>query len=109
MLTVFIVIVAEDWNQVMYLYVRAMQANSSNGRPFAIAFFIGLFIVGNTILLALFTALLLKSQENAIEQEVLKKESEMVERAQSFRYVSTESVDAEEGNPCKKIKRKCSR
>ena len=60
-LTVFIVIVAEDWNQVMYLYVRALQADSSNGRTFAIAYFIGLFIVGNTVLLALFTALLLKS------------------------------------------------
>ena len=61
MLTVFIVIVAEDWNAVMYLYVRALSYNSSSGRNIAILYFVVLFMTGHIILLALFTALLLKS------------------------------------------------
>ena len=62
LVTVFIVIFAEDWNQVMYLYVRA----SGGARHLAIFYFLSLFIVGNTILLALFTALLLRSHESDV-------------------------------------------
>lgn len=61
LLTVFIVVVAEDWNQVMYLYVRALSEDGSFGRNLAQIYFICLFVLGNTIMLALFTALLLKS------------------------------------------------
>ena len=63
LVTVFIVIVAEDWNNYMYIYVRAFGYGSEIGRNIAIAYFIVLFLIGNTILLALFTALLLKSQD----------------------------------------------
>ena len=59
--TVFIVIIAEDWNAYMYTYVRAIGANSEGGRTIGIFYFITVFAVGNTIMLALFTALLLKS------------------------------------------------
>ena len=48
----------------MYLYVRALGYNSELGRNIAISYFILLFLIGNTIMLALFTALLLKSQES---------------------------------------------
>ena len=60
MVTVFIVIVAEDWNIIMYLYVRALDQKGSSGRIIALSYFLGLMIIGNIILLALFTALLLK-------------------------------------------------
>lgn len=50
----------------MYLYVRALGYKSEAGRNIAISYFIVLFLIGNTILLALFTALLLKSQESDI-------------------------------------------
>ena len=66
LVTVFIVIVAEDWNAVMYLYVRALGYDSSGGRTLATTYFIGLFIFGNVIMLAMFTALLLKSQDKDI-------------------------------------------
>ena len=59
---------AEDWNLVMYLYVRALGHNSDFGRTIAIFYFITLYIVGNMIFLALFTALLLKSQDSGMEE-----------------------------------------
>ena len=60
--TVFVIIVAEDWNVVMYTYVRALGATES-GRTLAIIYFIALFVMGNIIMLALFTALLLKGSQ----------------------------------------------
>ena len=63
-LTVFIVIVAEDWNAIMYLYVRALGYESDSGRNLALSYFLSLFIIGNTVMLSLFTALLLKSQKD---------------------------------------------
>ena len=83
LITVFIVIVAEDWNQVMYRYVRALDADGSGGRTTALLYFIVLFIVGNTVLLALFTALLLKSQDSdveSIEEETARKEKEKIKK-----------------------------
>ena len=68
MVTCFIVVIAEDWNQTMYLYVRALDVNGSSGRALALLYFVSLFIIGNTIMLALFTALLLKSQDTDLEK-----------------------------------------
>ena len=76
MVTCFIVIIAEDWNQTMYLYVRALDVDG--GRTLAITYFIALFILGNTILLALFTALLLRSQDD----ELKKLENKIEEKAE---------------------------
>ena len=81
LLTVFIVIVAEDWNAVMYLYVRALDEDSDAGRPLAVFYFFCLFVVGNTILLALFTALLLKNFKTDLD-EVAKKIEAKEERRQ---------------------------
>ena len=61
LITVFIVIVAEDWNQVMYLYVRAAGESSPLSWNIALIYFLLTMIIGNIILLALFTALLLKN------------------------------------------------
>ena len=52
---------AEDWNQVMYLYVRAVGLESNLNWHLAIIYFLIVMILGNIILLALFTALLLKN------------------------------------------------
>lgn len=52
----------------MYLYVRALEYDSDSGRTVALFYFLSLFIIGNTIMLALFTALLLKSQEVDMEK-----------------------------------------
>ena len=63
MVTIFIMIVGEDWNAVMYKYVRANSIDSAAGRYIAIVYFMFVMILGNIILLALFTALLLKNFE----------------------------------------------
>lgn len=52
----------------MYLYVRALSADGGIGRTLAQVYFLCLFILGNTIMLALFTALLLKSQDADFER-----------------------------------------
>lgn len=55
-ITVFIVLIGEDWNSSMYDHLRSA---GFSGYPF----FIGLFILGNLILLNLFLAILLKNFE----------------------------------------------
>ena len=67
LVTVFVIIVGDDWNSVMYLYVRAVGIESSNGRNLALAYFIILYVIGNIILLAIFTALLLKNFETNLD------------------------------------------
>ena len=57
-----------SYNQTMYLYVRALDVNGTSGRTLALTYFVGLFIIGNTIMLALFTALLLKSHDSDLEK-----------------------------------------
>lgn len=56
LITVFIVLIGEDWNSSMYDHVRA-------GGWGGYVFFITLFIFGNLILLNLFLAILLKNFE----------------------------------------------
>ena len=62
LVTVFVIIIAEDWNVIMYRYVRALE-NTPLGRNLALAYFVSLFILGHMIMLALFTARLLKGQK----------------------------------------------
>ena len=54
--TIFIVLIGEDWNQVMYAHIRA-------SGHIGIIFFVSLVIFGNFILLNLFLAILLKNFE----------------------------------------------
>lgn len=67
LITVFIVIAGEDWNAVMYTYVRALE-ETNGGRNLAKAYFVSLFMIGNIMMLALFTALLLKNQSQTSER-----------------------------------------
>ena len=64
--TIFIVLIGEDWNTVMYDHIRAMGY-------VGIIFFVSLVIFGNFILLNLFLAILLKNFE---EEEKPEKSSE---------------------------------
>jgi len=67
----------------MYLYVRALEYDSDSGRTVALFYFLSLFIIGNTIMIALFTALLLKSQEVDMEkltEMITKKETRKLSR-----------------------------
>lgn len=100
LVTVFIVIMAEDWNATMYLYVRAYGNGGSGGRPFATFYFITLFIVGNTIMMALFTALLLKNFKEDLAQ--VKKNIKKRELREAKSHLLDEESDEEGGeNPCK--------
>ncbi len=105
-LTVFIVIVAEDWNAIMYLYVRALSYDGGIGRELALTFFLSLFVIGNTIMLALFTALLLKSQE--VDMSILTAKIEDKETRKLKKALST-SQEERDANPCRKLTKACSR
>lgn len=50
--TIFIVIVGEDWNSVMYNFVRVKG-------PAVSLYFVSCVVIGNVMLLSLFTAILL--------------------------------------------------
>jgi voltage-dependent calcium channel L type alpha-1D len=72
-ITIFIVLIGEDWNNVMYAYVRATNS-------LAIAFFMSLMILGNLVLLNLFLAILLKNFEEEViidDEEIEEEEEEM--------------------------------
>lgn len=61
--TIFIVLIGEDWNSVMYDHYRSTRS------PVAVIFFILIFILGNLILLNLFLAILLKNFEEPPGQD----------------------------------------
>jgi hypothetical protein len=60
--TIFIVLIGDDWNTVMYAHVRDTSS-------IAILFFVSLVIFGNFIMLNLFLAILLKNFEVKEEEE----------------------------------------
>ena len=62
MVTVFGILIGENWNSTMYDHLRA-------GSKTVYVFFISLFIFGNLILLNLFLAILLKNFEEPLGQE----------------------------------------
>jgi hypothetical protein len=61
-MSIFIVIIGEDWNSVMYSHYRSLG-------PAVQIYFVVLLVFGNFILLSLFTAILLKNFENDTEAE----------------------------------------
>lgn len=70
MVTVFGILIGENWNSAMYDHLRA-------GSKTAYVFFISLFIFGNLILLNLFLAILLKNFEEPMGQDDEELEKEM--------------------------------
>ena len=74
MTTVFIIIIGEDWPNVMYNYVRVydMGPDNSGAAGWAISlFFIFVYSVGNFLLLSLFVAILLQNfNEEKVEEKL---------------------------------------
>jgi voltage-dependent calcium channel L type alpha-1D len=68
-ITIFIVIIGDDWQQIMYDYYRVLHETKSNKSEsyFAVVFFMVLYIAGNIVLLNLFLAILLANFETKAE------------------------------------------
>lgn len=98
MITVFIVIIGDDWNELMVEYIRATT-------PGAIAYFVSLVISGNIILLQLFLALLLNNfedQENTKQQQ--QNENSFAKRLKM--HLTTVWDRLCQTNCCKKVSKK---
>ena len=67
--TVFIAIIGEDWNWTMYQWVRAYGNGSDVSYRIALFYFIVLMILGNIVLLSLFTAILLRNFEGETQDD----------------------------------------
>lgn len=70
MTTIFIVIVGEDWNWVMYGFVRAKGYESRVWYYLTMGYFMLLMILGNIMLFSLFTAILLKNFEGDMSDQI---------------------------------------
>ena len=73
-ITIFIVIMGEGWSSTMYQWVRALSYYKTGGEIedstyywLALSYFLILMIVGNFILLSLFTAILLQNFDTGSE------------------------------------------
>jgi len=80
MVTMFIIILGEDWPGIMYNYVRVY---GDNGWPISI-FFMTCFAIGNFMLLSLFVAILLSNFENSDDDEGEEEEEDEVNGADSM-------------------------
>ena len=72
MLVVFVVLSGENWNEIMFdNHLATWQHDTSTGLriPFAVPYFILLFIVGNLVLFNLFVAILLSNFGEEEEEE----------------------------------------
>jgi len=68
-ITIFIVIVGDDWNTIMYSHYRVLMETSVTQGYIAVGFFIVLFIMGNLVLLNLFLAILLQNFDEAPNEQ----------------------------------------
>ena len=68
--TIFIVIVGEDWNWVLYAFVRAKGYDSQVMYYLVIFYFTMLMILGNIMLFSLFTAILLANFEGDMSEAI---------------------------------------
>ena len=84
--TIFILIMQDDWNQIMQLYTRAIGIESEFNWYLSICYFLVTMIIGNIVFLALFTSLLLKHFDPEDEESVFKetKEADKVKRKRSM-------------------------
>ena len=72
--TIFIVIIGEDWQGIMYMYSKVVKEDGSSAYVTSTIFFVCVMSIGNFILLALFTAILLQKFEEEHKEELVKKE-----------------------------------
>jgi len=69
--TIFCEIMGEDWNVYLYTYMRPQEGS---GKYIVLAYFLSLMIMGNIMLLSLFTAILLQNFEDDGEDDDEEKE-----------------------------------
>ena len=88
--TIFVIIMADGWNMVMY---ENIVSTGKNWAPYAI-FFVILFTLGNKIMLSLFTAILLSNFEGGDEEDET-----------PFKVTGDEEIDAVTQKPhiCRRI------
>ena len=75
--TIFIVIVGEDWNWVLYVFVRALGAESAVWYYLTITYFTLIVVIGNVLLFSLFTAILLSNFEGDMSEQIQKHKEEL--------------------------------
>ena len=68
--TIFITILGEDWNWVMYLYVRTIGNDNKFLYYIAVTYFTVIVILGNIILFSLFVAILLENFESDMKEKM---------------------------------------
>ncbi|ODM89302.1 Muscle calcium channel subunit alpha-1, partial [Orchesella cincta] len=93
LLTVFQILTGEDWNEVMYLGIKAYGGVASTG-ILATVYFIVLFVFGNYILLNVFLAIAVDNLGDA--DEVDKEDEEAGEAAAAAEGEGGEAVEGEE-------------
>jgi len=94
LITVFIIILGEDWPGVMYNYVRVYDMGEGNSRAgWAISmFFIFCYSVGNFLLLSLFVAILLENFEEKKEDGDFDEEEDP---EQKFKSMTDSAYDSQ--------------
>ena len=70
MATIFITILGEDWNWVMYVFTRAIGSDSAVWYYVSITYFMLIVILGNIILFSLFVTILLENFENDMSEQI---------------------------------------
>ncbi len=79
-MTIFTVLIGDDWNILMYRYIR-----NTDTPIIATLYFVSLIIVGNLILLNLFIAILLKNfEEKEVEEEDNKEDDKEAQKYQKM-------------------------
>ena len=73
-MTIFIVIVGDDWTDIMYDHYRVMYTTPGENPYVSVIFFMILYIFGNLVLLNLFLAILLANFDLSKDQEKEKEE-----------------------------------
>ena len=63
-------IVGEDWNWVLYAFVRAVGSSSPAWYYLTITYFMLIVILGNIMLFSLFTAILLENFEGDMSEQI---------------------------------------
>lgn len=90
MVSIFIVVIGEEWHIISGVYIRASAENGSASRTIALMYFLILIVVGHTILLALFTALLLRNFESSMEEK--ERHIRRMNRKKMIKKISTMAV-----------------
>ena len=97
--TIFLVIIGEDWQAVMYMYSKVVQEDGSSMYNTSTIFFVCVMSIGNFILLALFTAILLQKFEEEYQDQLLKKEIKHKEKLRKQESLGSALTASAKGKP----------